>query len=75
MTYRRASICAASIAAAEAANATGCGMEVRLPNGLVIAAFPATHRQRPVDAAHASPRIEGEVHLAPDGLEAWNEAG
>jgi hypothetical protein len=72
---RRAAISAA-IAAAEAAQQTGAAMEVRLPNGLVIAAFPGINRLRPVDGPRDRPAIDAPATLVPDGAEAWdNEAG
>ena len=72
---RRASISAATIAAGLAAQQTGAAMEVRLPNGLVIAAFPAVHRPRPVDGPRERAAIDDPATLVPDGEEAWNEAG
>jgi hypothetical protein len=70
---RRAAIVSATIAAADAAMQTGAAMEVRLPNGLVIAAFPAVHRPRPVDGPRERPTIDSTATLVVDGVENWTD--
>jgi hypothetical protein len=72
---RRAAISAATIAAATAAQQTGAAMEVRLPNGMVIAAFPGIHRPAGLDGPRERIADDMAATLAPDGVETWsNEA-